>query len=78
MVWPPQSPDLSPIEKVWDYLDIQVRARNPTNVKQLWQYLQEEWGQINSDYLLKLLNRMPKICNAVIKAKGGYFDENSV
>ncbi|CAJ0968220.1 unnamed protein product, partial [Ranitomeya imitator] len=30
---------------------------------------------IPGDYLLKLIKRMPRVCKAVIKAKGGYFEE---
>ncbi|CAJ0945190.1 unnamed protein product [Ranitomeya imitator] len=30
---------------------------------------------ISSDYLLKLIKRMPRVCKAVIKAKGVYFEE---
>ncbi|CAJ0953171.1 unnamed protein product [Ranitomeya imitator] len=30
---------------------------------------------IPGDYLLKLFKRMPRVCKAVIKAKGGYFEE---
>ena len=28
---------------------------------------------IPGDYLMKLVERMPRMCKAVIKAKGGYF-----
>ena len=30
---------------------------------------------IPGDYLMKLVERMPRVCKAVIKAKGGYFEE---
>ncbi|CAJ0928504.1 unnamed protein product [Ranitomeya imitator] len=30
---------------------------------------------ISGDYLLKLIKRMPRVCKAVMKAKGGYFEE---
>lgn len=78
MAWPAQSPDLSPIELVWDELDRKVKNRQPTNAKQLLQFIQDEWKKITPQYLEKLLNRMPKICAAVIKSRGGYFDESTV
>ena len=28
------------------------------------------------DYLMKLVERMPRVCKAVIKAKGGNFEES--
>ena len=78
MSWPPQSPDLSPIELVWDELDRRVKSRQPSSVKQLWEYLQAEWKDITAAYLEKLLKRLPRICKAVIKSKGGYFNESTV
>ncbi|MGH0123553.1 UNVERIFIED_CONTAM: hypothetical protein FKN15_012959 [Acipenser sinensis] len=34
-------------------------------------------GKLTS-FLLKLVNRMPRVCEAVIKAKGGYFEESKI
>jgi hypothetical protein len=31
---------------------------------------------IPGDYLMMLVARMPRVCKAVIKAKGGYFEES--
>ncbi|CAJ0960460.1 unnamed protein product [Ranitomeya imitator] len=75
MTWPPQSPDLNPIEMVWGELDRRVKAKRPTSAKHLWELLQDYWKTISDDYLLKLIKRMPRVCKAVIKAKGGYFEE---
>jgi hypothetical protein len=33
---------------------------------------------IPGDYLLKLVERMPSVCKAVIKAKGGYFEKSQM
>jgi hypothetical protein len=33
---------------------------------------------IPGDYLMKLVERMPRVCKAVIKAKGGYFEESQI
>ena len=32
MDWPPQSPDLNPIENLWKTLGVKVMERNPTNM----------------------------------------------
>ena len=78
MTWPPQSPDLNPIELVWDELDRRAKAKLPTSAVHLWKLLQESWENISGDYLVKFVNRMPRICEAVIKAKGGYFEESKI
>lgn len=75
MLWPPQSPDLNPIELLWDELDRNVRKICPTSTEHLWKILQAEWTKISSETLNKLLNRMPKICDTVIKKKGRHIDE---
>lgn len=78
MKWPSQSPDLSPIELVWDELDRKVKSRCPSSSAQLWEYLQSEWKSLESEYFNKLIIRMSKICELVIKNKGGHFDEAKI
>lgn len=75
MTWPPQSPDLNPIEMFWDEMDHRVKAKI---VQHLWELLQDCWETISGDYLMKLIKRMPRVCKAVIKAKGGYFEESKI
>lgn len=75
---PPQSPDCNPIELLWDEMDREIRMLRSTNVNDLWLNLQREWSSISEETILKLTNRMPRICKAVIKARGGYFDETKV
>lgn len=75
---PPQSPDLNPIEILWDELDRRIRKMQPTNLTALWECLQTAWHQIEEETLTKLMNRMPRVCQAVITAKGGYFEESRV
>ena len=78
MVWPPQSPDCNPIELLWDHLDRQIRQTNISSSKVLWELLEKEWKAIKSDVLIKLIGRMPRICKAIIKARGGYFEESKI
>ena len=49
--WPAVSPDLSPIEYVWDTMDRQLRRLpgQPRNVDQLGRRLQEIWEQLPQD-----------------------------
>ena len=72
MPWPAQSPDLNPIEHLWDYLDRQLRKRIPlpTSPAGLAAALQDEWGKIPLDVVRNLFSSMPTRVGAVIKAKG--------
>jgi len=78
MAWPAQSLDLNPIELLWDELDRKVRAMRPTNLNQLWECLQTCRNEFATTTLNKLIARMPKVCEAVRKAKGGYFNESKI
>ena len=33
---------------------------------------------VGKAFLVKLVERMPRVCKAVIKAKGGYFEESKI
>ena len=46
ITWPPQSPDLNPIEMVWDELDHRVKGKQPTNAQHMWELLQDCWKTI--------------------------------
>ncbi|GFW11904.1 hypothetical protein TNCV_4529701 [Trichonephila clavipes] len=53
LVWPARSPDLNPIENVWDALGRQVAGRNypPTNKNILIRALTEEWDKLPQQLL---------------------------
>lgn len=74
MDWPPLSPDLNPIEHVWDMLDRRVRRRPnvPQTIQQLTQALVEEWEIIPQEDLRRLVRSMPRRCQEVIRVGGGH------
>ena len=41
MDWPPQSPDLTIIEAVWDHLDREINKGEPQSKEELWEVLKE-------------------------------------
>ncbi|GFX85736.1 transposable element Tcb2 transposase [Trichonephila clavipes] len=53
LVWPARSPDLNPIENVWDALERQVAGRNypPTNKNTLIHALTEKWDKLPQQLL---------------------------
>lgn len=68
--WASQSPDLNPIEHLWEELDRRIRTRNYANKDALYEALTNEWEKIPLNRLEKLVDSMPARCEAVIKAKG--------
>ncbi|GFS81929.1 uncharacterized protein TNCV_2497161 [Trichonephila clavipes] len=60
LVWPARSPDLNPIENVWDALGRQVAGRNypPTNKNTLIRALTEEWDKLPQQLLDNLVQSM--------------------
>uniref|UniRef100_A0AAZ3SLC3 Tc1-like transposase DDE domain-containing protein n=1 Tax=Oncorhynchus tshawytscha TaxID=74940 RepID=A0AAZ3SLC3_ONCTS len=46
MTWPSQSPDLNPIQMVWDELGCRVKEKQPTSVQHMWELLQDCWKSI--------------------------------
>jgi hypothetical protein len=77
MSWPPQSP-YNPIEMVWDELDRRLKEKQPTSAQHLWELLQDCQKSIPGGNLMKLVERMPRECKAIIKAKGGYFNKKMI
>ena len=71
MDWPAQSPDLNPIENLWDHIGTTIHEYNPTNHKELLSAIHEAWNGITIERLSKLYDSMPRKCAAVIKAMGG-------
>ena len=72
MDWPPQSPDLNPIENLWKTLGVKVMERNPTNTEDLWVKLQEEWSKISIEDCQELIRSCSWRCAAVIESKGSF------
>ncbi|GFT53276.1 transposable element Tcb2 transposase [Trichonephila clavipes] len=68
MDWPAFSPDLNPIEHVWDALGRRIAARlhHPENTQQLKQMLIEEWALLPQDVLHQLVLSMRRRCEATI------------
>ena len=69
-----QSPDLSPIEHLWDYLKRKLAEYNepPQGMIELWERVEAEWEKIPQDKCTKLIDKIPKRIKAIIKAKEGH------
>ena len=74
MEWPSQSPDLNPIEHLWNHVKKKLGEYEepPSGVHELWDQFQEEWEKIEPSVCQNLIKSMPRRIEAVLKAKGGY------
>ena len=74
MDFPARSPDLNPIEHVWDELGrrLNKRQRRPGSVCELAQALREEWNNIPIRQIRTLCQSMRSRLTACENANGGY------
>ena len=72
--WPAYSPDLNPIDHLWDILSRKVRAMNPTaqNLAELEAALHREWRQIPQRQIQCLVQGMLRRLRAVINVRRGH------
>ena len=72
--WAPQSPDINPIEHLWQHIKRQLREYStmPKGVWEIWERVAEVWNEIPPEVCQNLIESMPRRLEAVIKAKGGH------
>ncbi|GFY12578.1 transposable element Tcb2 transposase [Trichonephila clavipes] len=74
LLWPARSPDLNPIENVWESLGRQVAGRNypPTNKNTLIRALTEEWDKLPQQLLDNVVQSMVRRVECCITLHGGH------
>ena len=77
--WPPYSPDLNPIESLWNILKNHIQVNSPeingirlVSSARLKILLEAAWHSIPSEELSVLIGSMHERCVAVITANRGY------
>ena len=68
--WPPQSPDLNPIENLWSELNRQLNKRQCNTEDELFQCLLEKWESLSVKYLQKLVESNLRRSAAVLRNHG--------
>lgn len=69
--WPPQSPDLNPIEHLWDILKREVHQVHSSSISNLKARVREVWENISPEVTAKLVESIPRRLDAVLESRGG-------
>ncbi|GFU75635.1 transposable element Tcb1 transposase [Trichonephila clavipes] len=67
--WSARSPDLSPIEHIWDHLG--WRVGHPTSLNELEARLQHIWNEMSQDIIQNLYASIPDRIASCIRARRG-------
>ncbi|GBO03500.1 hypothetical protein AVEN_181855-1 [Araneus ventricosus] len=72
MAWPARSPDLNPIEHVWDMLVRRIAGRSvpPGTLHDLQQTLLQEWTLLPQQAINDIIASLPRSCQACISTRG--------
>ncbi len=70
--WPPQSPDLNPIEHLWDVVEREILIMDvqTTNLQKLCDAIMTIWTNISEECFQHLVDSMTRRIKAVLKTKG--------
>ena len=71
-MWPAQSPDLNPIEHLWNYLKRKLNKYEipPRDIHELWERVEKKWEAIPKGVVQDLIASMPRRCAVEVEAKG--------
>ncbi|GFT86472.1 transposable element Tcb2 transposase [Trichonephila clavipes] len=74
MDWPARSPDLNPIEHVWDFLGRRLAARTlpPVTIRELRLALQDEWAAMPQQLIDTLILSMGRRCETCLAVRGDH------
>lgn len=68
--WPPWSPDLNPIENLWNVIKARVYARFPQSMEEMEQAIREEWEATDLNFISRICRSMPRRLQLLLDNKG--------
>ena len=68
--WPPQSPDMNPVENIWDLLKSKISEKRTKNIKELEEFAFEEWNNISLETCQNYALSFGRRAIALYRAKG--------
>jgi hypothetical protein len=71
IVHPAQSPDLNPIEGIWNILKQRLRYEQWQTLEECKEVLQRLWSEISQSEIRKRINEMPNRCKQLAKGQTG-------
>ena len=69
--WPPNSPDLNPIENLWGYIQARVQAKGCKTFDEFKSAVVHELKTVDKTYLRNLLKSMNKRIKKTVQLEGG-------
>lgn len=70
LTWPAQSPDLNPIEHLWNDVKVKIGQTKFKNSNDLWAGIKEAWYSIPQSRCQALVESLPRRCQATLKNRG--------
>ncbi|CAK9821600.1 Transposable element Tc3 transposase [Anthophora retusa] len=78
-VWPPNSPDLNPMDySVWSILEQKISGKRYNTVDTLKRALERSWDEITVEQCASIVGNFPKRLKKCIEADGGNFEHLSL
>ena len=72
--WPAQNPDMSPIEHVWDQIEVWICGMGGTSstVQELWRAVLQAWAAVRPRRVRTLLESMPRCACPFRRQRGSH------